>query len=152
MKGKPSVSVVTNSSLSVSEGHLGDLVDISLQHPELVVPSELARYRRRLKKGDRVYLVREGEQVVLFGWTTVSRRVHTLGSEANQRVPNNASLMLLEECSAVSKIPERVHYRELFCALSEEANKTRAALGICFPNWDPALRSELKVMDPLAGC
>jgi CelD/BcsL family acetyltransferase involved in cellulose biosynthesis len=147
LSGKPGVSVVSNSILRVGEGHLGDLVDISLRHPELVVPSDLARYRRRLKKGDRVYFVKDGEQLVMFAWTAISRSDDVRCADANHSSPANAPLLLLEECTAVSKLPERVHYRELLCTLLKEAEKRRAALGVCC--WDPVLRSELEVLESI---
>jgi CelD/BcsL family acetyltransferase involved in cellulose biosynthesis len=151
VKGMPAVPAVSDSSLSVSVGKLGDLVDISLQYPELLAPSELARYRRRLKKGDQVFLVREGGQVVLLAWTTTSRHDATVSANASQRIPADAPLMLLEECAAVSKFPERVHYRELLLALSQEAEKKQAALGICCLDRYPVLRSELKIMESVAA-
>ena len=123
-----SLALVSTSDLSAREGGMGDLVDIALQHPELLVPSELGTYRQRLKQGDRVYLVCQGEEVVLVGWTTTRRPDDVLGSKTSQRVSEDAPLMLLYECLAVSNAVENLHYRQLLCAVSTEAEKKQLVL------------------------
>jgi CelD/BcsL family acetyltransferase involved in cellulose biosynthesis len=123
-----SLALVSTSNLSAREGGVGDLVDLALQHPEILVPSELGRYRQRLKQGDRVYLVRQGEEVVLAGWTTTRKPDDVLGSKTSLRVSGNAPLMLLYECLAVSDVVEKVHYRQLLCAVSTEAKKKQLVL------------------------
>jgi hypothetical protein len=115
-------------TLSAREGGVGDLVDIALQHPEILVPSELGRYRQRLKQGDRVYLVCEGEEVVLAGWTTTRMPDDIPVLKASQRVSGEAPLMLLYECMPVSNAVENIHYRELLCAVSTEAKKKQLVL------------------------
>jgi CelD/BcsL family acetyltransferase involved in cellulose biosynthesis len=122
------VAVVSSSNLSAREGGVGDLVDIAIQHPEIIVPSELGRYRQRLKKGDRVYLVCQGEEVVLAGWTTTRMPDDIPALKTSQRVSGDAPLMLLYECLAVSNAVENVHYRQLLCAVSTEAKKKQLVL------------------------
>jgi CelD/BcsL family acetyltransferase involved in cellulose biosynthesis len=122
------VGLVSSPHLNAREGGVGDLVDIALRHPEILVPSELGRYRQRLKKGDRVYVVCQGEEVVLAGWTTTRRPEDIRALKTNQRVFGNAPLMLLYECLAVSSAVEDVHYRQLLCRVSTEAQKKQLVL------------------------
>jgi CelD/BcsL family acetyltransferase involved in cellulose biosynthesis len=122
------VGVVSSSNLSAREGGVGDLVDIALQHPEILVPSELGRYRQRLKNGDRVYVVCQGEEVVLAGWTTTRRPDDIRALKTSQRVSGDAPLMLLYECLAVSDAVANVHYRQLLYTVSTEAKKKELVL------------------------
>jgi len=142
-EGATGVAAAANSSFGVRKGGLGDLVDIALRHPEIVVLSELARYRQRLKRGDQVYLVQQGEEVVLAGWTTTCRPNDTPRFRAVQKAASDAPLMLLDECWTVSKALETVHYRQLLCAVSNDARKRHLVLGVCCPDEFPTLRSEL---------
>jgi CelD/BcsL family acetyltransferase involved in cellulose biosynthesis len=120
----------SDSNLSVREGSLGDLVDIALQHPEIVVPFELGKYRRRLKKGDQFYLVWQGKELVLVGWITMPTAGDILQHSASQQVSGGARLMVLYDCWAVSDAPENVHYRRLLCAVSKVATKKQMVLGV----------------------
>ncbi|MGO9087492.1 MAG: GNAT family N-acetyltransferase [Terriglobales bacterium] len=130
--------VASNSSVTARKGGLGDLVDITLQHPEIVVPSELAKYRQRLKKGDQVYLVWQGEEVVLIGWTTTPGPDELLRSSGGQKLPCCSPLMLMYECSPISNAVEKSFCRQLLGAVRKEAEKKELALGVCCPDPLPA--------------
>jgi len=136
------LAVASNSNLSVRDGGLGDLVDLALLHPEIVVPYELAKYRHRLRKGDRVYLVRQGKEVVLAGWVTTCKRNEIL--PPSQQDSGDGPLMLLYECWPVSNVLNSLHYRHLLFEVSKEAEKKQAILGVSCADQVPALRSEVK--------
>lgn len=122
-----------DSDLLVREGTLGDLIDLSLEHPEIIVPSELARYKQRLKQGDRVYLVQRKEEVVLIGWTTMTRRGDFSRSQVDVA---DCPMMLLDECWVVPEVPERDQCRKLVCELLKEAQSKHLALAISCPEGD----------------
>lgn len=130
--------VVSDSSLTARKGGLGDLVDIALQHPEILVPSELAKYRQRLKKGDQVYLVWQGEEAVLMGWTTTRGPDEILRSSGGQKVSCCSPLMLMYECSPLSNAVEESFCRQLLCAVRKEAEKKELVLEVCCPDPLPA--------------
>jgi CelD/BcsL family acetyltransferase involved in cellulose biosynthesis len=119
------------AKLTVTNGTLSDLVDLSFQHPDIIVPSELTKYRRRLKKGDRVYLLRDGDDVMLVGWVSVSEFGELASATAGQPGSGAAPMMLLDECWVLSKNPEDAYCWPMHCALLQEANKKQLLFGIC---------------------
>jgi CelD/BcsL family acetyltransferase involved in cellulose biosynthesis len=121
---------------SVREGRLGDLVEISLEHPEIIVPSELANYKRRLKQGDRVYLVEEDGKPVLIGWTTVRDSDDYLGRAAEPE-SGREKFIVLDECWAVPHLAKDLHCRELRCAISAEACKNCLTMAVRCPESTP---------------
>jgi CelD/BcsL family acetyltransferase involved in cellulose biosynthesis len=54
--------------IDLQEARFGDLVDLACQHPEILSPKDLANCRKRLKAGDRVYIVRERSLPVIVCW------------------------------------------------------------------------------------
>lgn len=119
-----------DSDLLVRKGGLGDLIDLSLEHPEIVVPSELAEYKQRLKQGDQVYLVQRKGQVLLIGWTTVRERS---GFSRSKFDVADCPMMLLDECWVVPEVPQRDQCRKLVCELLKEAHGKRMDLAISCP-------------------
>lgn len=122
-----------DSDLLVREGGLGDLIDLSLEHPEIVVPSELAAYKQRLKHGDRVYLVQRKGQAVLIGWTTLRKRTDVFPSKVDMA---DCPMMLLDECWLVPEVPERDQCRKLVCELLKETQSKGLELAISCPEGD----------------
>ena len=119
-----------NSDLLVREGGLGDLIDLSLEHPEVVVPSELAAYKQRLKQGDRVYLVQRKEEVVLIGWTRMWKPDDFSHSKFDVA---DCPMMRLDECWLLPEVPERDQCRKLVCELLKEAQSKGLELAISCP-------------------
>jgi CelD/BcsL family acetyltransferase involved in cellulose biosynthesis len=118
------------SDLLVRKGGLGDLIDLSLEHPEIVVPSELATYKQRLKQGDRVYLLQREGQVLLVGWTTVRESGDFSRSKSGVA---DCPMMLFDECWVVAKVPDRDRCRKLVCELLKVAHGKELELAIFCP-------------------
>jgi CelD/BcsL family acetyltransferase involved in cellulose biosynthesis len=58
------------NDLDISIAQLGDLVDLSSAHPEILGLHQLEGCRRRMKSGERAYLVRDKSQVVSLCWVS----------------------------------------------------------------------------------
>lgn len=127
-RGEPKTSSASHAL--VRQGTLGDLLDIALEHPEIIVPSELPEYRRRLKRGDRAYVVQQDDGVVLMGW--VRSRIDERSSSANQVRPK-VPVLLLYECWPLSKEVDRGHYCQLLRCIAGEASENQMRVGIRDP-------------------
>lgn len=141
-------ALLSDSGLRVRKGGIGDLVDIALQHPEVIVASELVKYRQRLKQGDQVYLVCQGGEAVLVAWTTKAERGDLLRFEMGQNVLRGARVLLIYECRPVCNALENLHCRELLRTVSMEAQRNGLVLGVCCQNPMLSLSSSFMCQKP----
>jgi hypothetical protein len=133
----------SSSEFKVSPGQFGDLVDLSRQHPEVVVPSDLAQYRQRLKKGDRIQIVRRGDQVALVAWLASGRLADVLPLRPSAQNHTEGQMMLLYETWEVYASVGAARYQELLCVLGAHAENEKLVFGVCCPLTSFRLRAVL---------
>jgi CelD/BcsL family acetyltransferase involved in cellulose biosynthesis len=132
-----------NEEVSVKMGRLGDLVDVALECPNMLALSQIQQCRQRLKRGDRVYIVRQNSHPTLLSWIVTNRPTNrpdtTLKAAACDR-----PAILMNECTSESRLDSPTPYRQLLFLLRVEAATQKSAL-IVHCRWDQSiLRSELQ--------
>jgi hypothetical protein len=140
--GSVDATVGSDSGLRVSEGRIGDLIDLACQNPQITVVFELSRYRQRLKKGCLLYLVRQGSEVILAAWVATCWPEEFLPLESGHP-PFAPDLMLIYDLWIVGDVVEDCAYRELLLQLSKVARNRKLNLGVCCDLRLRTLSSEL---------
>jgi CelD/BcsL family acetyltransferase involved in cellulose biosynthesis len=130
--------------LEVSAAGLGDLVDLALQHPEVLLLSELSRCRERLKKGDQVYIARQKSRVVILCWLTNGTVAANACSTPSVNVKPRTVAMTMDECWYARGSDMSRAYRLLLSVLTRVARGKNADLLIHCDSDQPTLRSELE--------
>ena len=132
----------SDSGLRVSEGRIGDLIDLACKNPQITVVFELWRYRRRLKKGCLLYLVRQGSEVILAAWVATCWPEEFLPLRSGHP-PFAPDLMLIYDLWIVGDVVGGRAYRELLLQLLKVARNRKLNLGICCDLGSRTLSSEL---------
>jgi len=123
--------LTSNASISITTGRLSDLADLALEHPEVPFPG-FREYRNRLKRGDRVYLIRQNNELTLVAWTGV-RPVSELATIA-QASPNSDTsdtkvALAMYECWPIRE--PGVGCTQLLAMLASEASQGDLGLLVC---------------------
>jgi CelD/BcsL family acetyltransferase involved in cellulose biosynthesis len=124
------------------EGTLGDLVDLTRQHPEILTAFELPKHRKRLKSGDRIYMLWEDGKFALAAWARTRESRKLLDLKLNHSLLHDGQYMLVYDCWSTSdnKVD---HYKELLALLSNVAKEKKLRLAVCCPVASLQLRTEL---------
>jgi len=130
-----------NPDIELQEARLGDLVDLAWEHPEILSLSELAECRRRLKNGDRAFIVHEKSRIAIVCWLanpcaaddTSSPLVITPGTPA----------LAMDVMWSARNHDTTAGYRLLLSALACEAAKQKSDLLVHCSSDQPLLRKEL---------
>jgi CelD/BcsL family acetyltransferase involved in cellulose biosynthesis len=125
------------------EGQFGDLVDLAHEHPEILMPFELPKYKQRLKQGDRVYMAWTADRLALVAWTATRAPAEVLELKTVPSVLPDGTYTLMYECWSVCDNADRGPYRGLLCLLSNEARSKKRILGVCCLTTSLLLREEL---------
>jgi CelD/BcsL family acetyltransferase involved in cellulose biosynthesis len=132
----------SDSDVRVTKGQSEDLIDLACQDPQIVVAFELSRYRQRIKKGDMLYLVRQGCQVILAAWVSTRWPEEVLPLKSGQ--PALApDLMLVYDLWVLGEVVGVCAYRELLQELSNVARDRKLTLYVGCDHDFHALYSEL---------
>jgi CelD/BcsL family acetyltransferase involved in cellulose biosynthesis len=101
-----------NNDTEVQARRLGDLVDLALERPDRLALAELPKFRQRLKRGDRVYVVREKSQITLIAWVVSNLTIPNAiipdasASDAKQPAVKAAEANISDANSADAKKPD----------------------------------------------
>jgi CelD/BcsL family acetyltransferase involved in cellulose biosynthesis len=132
-----------NEEVSIKMGRLGDLVDVALECPNMLALSQIQQCRQRLKRGDRVYIVRQNSHATLLSWivtnTPTNRPDTTLKADACDR-----PAILMNECTSESRLDSATPYRHLLSLLRVEAARNKSELIVHCGADQSILRSELQ--------
>jgi len=148
---EPLVSAHGDRDLEVSEARFGDLVDLASQHPDTLSLSDLPRCRERLKRGERVYVVRQKSCVVILCWVN-STLPTTACCTQSPYVKPSTSAMVVHECWGRRNSDTAASYQLLLSVLGCEAVSKKANLLIHCGSDQPGLRSELERQGFLPRC
>lgn len=142
--GGPLISAHGNGDLDVSVRQFGDLVDLAWQHPEILSLNELAECRKRLKSGDRMYMVREKAQVVSLCWASRNADATAVSSVPRLGLSPTSPAIVVDEFWSPRDRDISAAYRLLLSALMRDAAGEKADLLVHCGSDQPALRSELR--------
>jgi CelD/BcsL family acetyltransferase involved in cellulose biosynthesis len=151
-----------SGDFEICAAQLGDLVDLSSEHPEILGLHQLEACRKRMKSGERAYFVREQSQIVsgcwVSGWTSGIAGKKSI-PEANPADPEkNAAQPAVSQLRLSPDTPAMIvsefwkgrgrslaaAYRLLLAKLAEEAAQRNADLLVhCGPQ-QPELRRQLE--------
>src|SRR5579864_14644 len=139
----PGPSRVTQSGrdCEVRAAQFGELVDLAWQHPSILSLNQLPQCRKRMRDGDRVYLVRDRGTVTGMFWVSVG--ADTTADSESERTTGTQAMTLKESWRATTHelLPS---YRALLSALKREAaSQQRTLLVHCTPD-QYVLRAELE--------
>lgn len=137
------IDVQDDLSRSVNVAQFGDLVDLAWQHPDIVSLNDLQQFRKRLKNGDRVYIVRESGSVVSLCWAS-SRPDAVVGPMPQPENTGGTPAIVVQEYWSARDHELSASYRLLLWTLTREAADRKAALLIHCGTQQPALRQELE--------
>jgi CelD/BcsL family acetyltransferase involved in cellulose biosynthesis len=136
-------TVQWDPNCAATRGQFGNLVDLAREHPEILMPFELPKYRQRLVRGDRVYIAWKGGRPALVAWTATRKPAEVLDLKTVSGVLPGGPYMFMYECWSIGDNADRGHYRGLLGLLSSEAGSEKRLLGVCCPATSPLLREEL---------
>jgi CelD/BcsL family acetyltransferase involved in cellulose biosynthesis len=142
----------SSSDRETREGQFSDLVDLALRAPEIVSPSALHRYRQRFRKGDRLYILGQGNDTALVAWTGTRQPEVILDLKPGQKLLPQCSSVLLYECWLVSGADDVGLYQELLQVLFAEAATHNLPLAVCCPARSSALRRALRLQGFRSQC
>jgi CelD/BcsL family acetyltransferase involved in cellulose biosynthesis len=136
------VSAPSNEEVSIKMGRLGDLVDVALECPNMLALSQIQRCRQRLKRGDRVYIVRQNSHATLLSWVVTNMPTNSL--DGALRPAGDRSAILMNECTSESRLDSPTSYRQLLFLLRVEAASKKSELIVHCRADQSTLRSELQ--------
>jgi CelD/BcsL family acetyltransferase involved in cellulose biosynthesis len=133
-----------NDKAEITVGRFGDLVDLATERPDAVAANQLPGFRQRLKKGDRVYIVRNSGRVVLLAWTSTGNAGDVLTNELSQAIsPERATLVMYDSWIAPG-LSVGASCRKFLSILRREASSKKLDLLIrCRPD-QATFRTELE--------
>jgi len=132
-----------NEEVSIKMGRLGDLVDVALECPNMLALSQIQQCRQRLKRGDRVYIVRHNSHPTLLSWIVTNIPTNGLDTALKEAAACDRPAILMNECTSESRLDSPTPYRQLLSLLRVEAASKKSVL-IVHCRWDQSmLRSEL---------
>jgi len=112
-----------NDELAITVGQFGDLVDLTTERADAVIANELPGFRRRLKKGDRLYIGRKTGQVVLLAWTS-SNSDDALSQELSEAIsPRRPALVMYDSWTEAGQSDNALSQRFLSVLRREAASK-----------------------------
>jgi hypothetical protein len=118
-----------NLDVDVHEAQFGELVDLSWAHPGILSLNALQDCRKRMKDGDRVYVVREKSQVAGVYWASAK--------------PDGPAMVVEAAWSARDRKSSTAS-RRLLSAISKEAASRKLELQVHCSTHQPQLRRELE--------
>jgi CelD/BcsL family acetyltransferase involved in cellulose biosynthesis len=134
---RPSLLNLNQDNCEVRTAQFGELVDLAWQHPGILSLNQLPHCRKRMRDGDRVYLVRVHGTITSMYWASTGTD-KAAGSDALE------SAITLEESWSASGYELLPSYRALLSVLKREAaSQQRTLLVHCTPE-QSALRAELE--------
>jgi CelD/BcsL family acetyltransferase involved in cellulose biosynthesis len=137
----------TNSDFDICTAQLGELVDLAVKHPEILSLNQLESCRKRLKSGDRVYVVREKTQIASVCWASGTGKAEEKADEAGKaprlELTPGIPAMVVEEAWSTGGHDLSGVYRVLLPILMNEAASRKADLLVHCSAQQPVLRKEL---------
>jgi hypothetical protein len=137
------VNAPSNEEVSIKMGRLGDLVDVALECPNMLALSQIQRCRQRLKRGDRVYIVRQNSHATLLSWVVTNMPTNSLDG-ALRPAAGDRSAILMNECTSESRLDSPTSYRQLLFLLRVEAASKKSELIVHCRADQSILRNELQ--------
>jgi CelD/BcsL family acetyltransferase involved in cellulose biosynthesis len=131
------------SQISVRRSHFADLVDLAREHPEIINASELPTYRKRLKLGDRLYMIFRNNRLTLLAWTSTREPVEILGFGRISSILPAGQYTVLYECWDMRDSTDDGHYRAVLRLLRDIAWQEKLLFAVCCPATSVILRHEL---------
>ena len=136
-------SAPSNEEVSITSGRLGDLVDLALECPNMLALSQIQHCRQRLKRGDRVYIVRQNSHATLLSWMVTKVPTTSLDG-ALRPAAGDRPAILMNECTSESGLDSAASYRHLLSHLRVEAARHKSELIVHCRADQAMLRSELQ--------
>jgi CelD/BcsL family acetyltransferase involved in cellulose biosynthesis len=135
-----------NDEVEITMGRFGDLVDLAVERPDVVVANELPGLRQRLKKGDRLYIGRKSSDLVFLGWTSTSttNTDDVFTRELGQTVGPNRPALTVYDCWTEPGPSDGEPYRQFLSVLKLEAASQKLDLLVRYRSDQVALRKELE--------
>jgi CelD/BcsL family acetyltransferase involved in cellulose biosynthesis len=137
------VSAPSNPEVSITIGRLGDLVDVALECPNMLALSQIQQCRQRLKRGDRVYIVRENSHATLLSWIVTNMPTNSRDG-ALRPAAGDRPAILMNECTSESRLDSATSYRHLLSLLRIEAARNKSELIVRCRADQSMLRGELQ--------
>jgi CelD/BcsL family acetyltransferase involved in cellulose biosynthesis len=133
-----------NSEAEITVGRFGDLVDLTTERPDAVVANQLPGFRQRLKKGDRVYIGRDSDRVVLLAWTSTGNAGDVLTNELSHAISADRPTLVMYDSWIAPGLSAGTSYRQFLSVLRHEAASKKLDLLIrCRPD-QVTFRTELE--------
>jgi hypothetical protein len=142
--GRPCSCSPCDSEVEIRMGRFGDLVDIARKRPDALVAYELPRFRRRLRKGDRIYIGRKSAHVVFLAWTSTSKVGDILNGKPSHGISPDRPTLVMYDCWTVPGLSNGASYRKLLSVLRLEAASEKLDLLIRYRADQATLRRELE--------
>jgi hypothetical protein len=130
--------------MEVGAAGFGDLVDLAWDRPDILLPSELQRCRKRLRRGARAYIAKKDSRVVMICWASTSTAAAVAACTARCGVRPDSLVMLIDECWSARDIDLAPAHRLLLSILANEAAKVKANVPVYCGSDQPHLGSELE--------
>ena len=140
----PPVGTDDSPEMEVGAAGFGDLVDLAWDRPDILLPSELPRCRKRLKKGARVYITKKVSRVVMLCWASTSTAAAVASCTARSGIRPDSLVMLIDECWSAHDSDLASAHRLLLSILANEASNLMANVPVYFGSDQPLLRRELE--------
>jgi CelD/BcsL family acetyltransferase involved in cellulose biosynthesis len=137
------VSAPSNEEVSIKMGRLGDLVDVALECPNMLALSQIQQCRQRLKRGDRVYIVRQNSHATLLSWVVTNMATNSLDGALKPAACDRPAI-LMNECTSESRLDSPTSYRLLLSLLRVEAASKKSELIVHCRADQSILRGELQ--------
>jgi hypothetical protein len=94
---------------------------LSLENPGFIDWTRLGEYRKRLRRGDHVYIGLQGTTKLAVAWLGARREIAASEFCAECKTSLNSSAMLIYDCRSAPNLREHRAFDELLAALAEEA-------------------------------
>ena len=135
-----------NDEVEITMGRFGDLVDLAVERPDVVVANELPGLRQRLKKGDQLYIGRKSSDLVFLGWTSTSttNTDDVFTRELGQTVGPNRPALTVYDCWTEPGPSDGEPYWQFLSVLKLEAASEKLDLLVRYRSDQVALRKELE--------
>jgi len=125
------------------EASFGDLVDVSKANPGVVTPFELGKYKQRLKRGDRVFLLTENDKLVLGAWMNGTQPNDIFSLKLKSNVVEWCYDMLVYDWWATHNAKGNDFQSMVQFLLEISRLKCKDGLAVCCPATLDQLRAEL---------
>ena len=139
---RPAAVAHTDGDLDVRAAQLGELVDLSWERPEILSLNQLDSCRKRLKNGDRVYIVREKSEIASVCWAFSPADAKEGAGTSTLAITPGVSAVVVDEVWSARHRDLSAAYRLLLLVLRNEAAARKADL-LVHCGRQPALRRAL---------